>query len=494
MSRSRSFLACRTAARVGGAVALAIAFAGCRPSQAARTPPVLQIPRFPVEEFTLANGLRVIVSVDRSAPVVALDVYYHVGSSSEVPGRTGYAHLIEHLMFEGSQHVPGARHRQILTEGGGFGHAFTLVDHTYYFNTFPGNLLETVLWLESDRMGFLIPELTQEKFKLQRDVVNNERRQNYGSRPYGVEPLLAMPAVYPRGHPHSWRVIGYEDDLGRATVDDLKAFIAQHYVPNNAVLTIVGDVDVQQTRLLVEKYFAGIPRGPEHKAPPAVPVTLASDKRIAHEDARARLPQMTLIWPTVGVKHSDEVALVALGSLLGAERSGRSLNRSARLTKTLVQDLQLATNVQVYQGSDEQVGEFWMHVYPREGVTLTQLEVVIDSVLAAIPASPATEKEIQRLRNYLTVDRITALQSVEKKADALSLSKLFSGNPHQYATDAEEIGSVTSDDIDRVVKRYILGKGKVVISAVPAGKLDAVSRPDVPYTNVTPGPVVQAPK
>ena len=472
---------------------MALGASGCRAPQTARTAPALEVPRFPIQRFTLSNGLRVIVSVDKSAPVAALDVYYHVGSSSEVPGRTGYAHLFEHLMFEGSEHIPGAQHRTILTEGGGFGSAYTLVDHTEYYNIFPSNLLETVMWLESDRMGFLIPALTEEKLKLQKDVVNNERRQNYGSQPYGVEPIIAMPAVYPLNHPHSWRTIGYEEDIAKATLDDVKAFFARHYVPNNAVLTIVGDVDFAQTKALVERYFGGIPRGPEHVPPPAIPVTIATEKRIVLEDARAQLPQLTMVWPTVGVNHPDERALVALGTLLGAERSGRSLNRSARLTKLMVQDQQLVTNLIAHQGSDEQVGEFWMHFFPKEGVSLTRIEDVVDSVLAAIATSPVTPHEMRRLQNFLTVDKITGLQSVLNKAEAISLSEMFTGDPLRYAKDAEGVMAVTPKDIDRVVKQY-LGKGRVVISSVPAGKLDQISRPGLPYTNVTPGGVVRAPK
>lgn len=472
---------------------LAVSVAGCNRPRTTRVAPVVDIPRFPVEKFTLSNGLRVLLSVDRSAPVVALDVHYHVGSKNEVAGRTGFAHFFEHLMFEGSANVPSGGHKQILAEGGGTGSAFTYVDYTEYYNVFPSNYLETALWLESDRMGFFVPYLSAERLKPAREVVNNERRQNYLNPTFGVQPLIAMPAVYPAGHPYSWRTIGYEEDLAKAQLADVREFFTRYYVPNNAVLTIVGDIDVAETRAMVEKYFGGLPRGGEVSRPAAPPATLATNKRVVLEDPKARLPQITFIWPTVGVHDADEIPLLALGAFLTGDRNSRTGDRTARLTKLLVYDRALATGVQAYQGSDELAGEFYVEVFPRQGVTLTQIETVVDSMLAATASAPATAIEMQRLTNYMTVDKITNLQSVLEKSRTLALSEIFFGDPHRYVKEAQGIMAVQPSDIDRVVTRY-LSKGHVVISMVPAGKLDLISRPDAPYTNVTPVASAPVPK
>ena len=470
-----------------GAVCAAGTGTACTPrSTASVSPASADIPVFPVEKFTLPNGLRVVMSVDRSAPVVALDVFYHVGSKNEVVGRTGFAHLFEHVMFEGSQNVPSGRHRQMLVEGGGAGSAFTVVDYTEYYNVFPNNYLETVLWLESDRMGFLVPTLTEDKLKLQRDVVNNERKQNYLNVPFGVEPIIAMPNLYPAGHPYSWRTIGYEEDLTKATVDDVRAFFTRYYVPNNALISIVGDIDVAETKALIQKYFGDIPRGADVERARAAPITLPAEKRVVLEDAKGQLPKITFIWPTVGVHDPDEVRLQALSQLLTGDQGNTSSARTSRLTRLMIYDRELATSVEATQVGDELAGMFLLEISPRPGVTLTQIEGVVDSVMPTIASAPPSDVEIARLRNYLLVDRITNLQSALRKSEAIGLSELYFSDPHRYAKDARAIMSVEPSDIQRVAKRFF-GSGRLVISMVPAGKLDLISRPDKPYVNVTPG-------
>lgn len=479
------------------AVVAAVVCGACTPGSVLRNQPAagnaVQVPRFPVEKFTLPNGLRVLLSVDRSAPVVAVDVHYHVGSKNEQPGRTGFAHLFEHLMFLGSTHVPGTRHRVTLEEVGGGAGAVTLVDYTEYFSVMPSNYLETALWLEADRMGFLVPALTSEKLNVGREVVNNERRENYINPTFGAEPLIAMPAVYPAGHPYSWRTIGSEEDLAKAELDDVREFFTRYYVPNNALLTIVGDIDVAATRQMVRKYFGDLPRGQEIARPAAPPVTLETDNRVVLEDAKASLPEITFIWPTVGWNDRDEVPLKALGMLLAGQRNTRTGDRTARLTKLLVYDRQLATSVEAYQGSDELAGEFYMHISPRPGVTLTQLEAVMDSAMRAIATTPATPMELERLKNYMTVNQITGLQSVLSKSRVLGISELMFGDPHHYASEAARVAAIQPAELSRVATRYF-SKGRVVISKVPAGKLELISRPEVPYRNVTPGAAPIAPK
>ena len=466
-------------------VACLASLAACAPRTTANVAPAADIPVFPVEKFTLPNGLRVVMSVDRSAPVVALDVFYHVGSKNEVPGRTGFAHLFEHLMFEGSQHVPAGRHKQILAEGGGFGSAWTVMDYTEYYNVFPSNYLETALWLEADRMGFLVPTLSAEKLRVQRDVVNNERRQNYLNVPFGVEPIIAMPNLYPAGHPYSWRTIGYEEDLAKASIEDVREFFTRYYVPNNALISIVGDIDLAETRALVQKYFGDIPRGSEIPRPKAPPVTLPAEKRLVLEDEKGRLPKITFIWPTVGVHDPDEVPLRALASFLTGAQGNTSSARTSRLTRLLIYDRELATSVEATQLSEELAGMFLLEISPRPGVTLTQIEAVVDSAMASIESSPPTSAEVERLRNYLLVDRITNLQSVLRKSETIGVSELYFGDPHHYVQDTRAVMSVKPENVQRAARRFF-GEGRVVISMVPAGKLDLISRPDRPYTNVTP--------
>src|SRR5438105_3145842 len=317
--------------------------------------------KIPYERLTLPNGLEVLLAPDHATPRVAVDVWYHVGSKNEVPGRTGFAHMFEHVMFTGSGHVPYGMHDR-LTEGvGGDNNGSTTNDRTNYYENVPSNYLESALWLESDRMGFLLDKLDEAKFAAQRDIVQNERRQGTDNQPYGRASEILTAALLPATHPYSWPVVGYIADLKQATVDDVKQFFRTYYAPNNATLAIVGDFDPAQAKAWVRKYFGDLPRGPAITRPTVPNATPSAEKRLVFED-RVQVPRLYLRWPTVGVDNDDTYALGYLGQVLTS-------SRTARLTKALVYDRQSAASVFAGNRGAEQSGSFDIQITPRPGHT-----------------------------------------------------------------------------------------------------------------------------
>ena len=423
----------------------------------------------PFEHYRLANGLNVILSTDHATPTVAVDLMYHVGSKNEQVGRTGFAHLFEHVMFTGSAHVPyGLQDR--LTEGvGGENNGSTSNDITTYYDDVPSNYLEDALWIESDKMGWLLDALDTAKYNAQRDIVKNERRQRVDNQPYGRVGEIMSAAIYPKGHPYSWPVIGSMTDLSAASIEDVKNFFRLYYAPNNATLTIVGDVDPAQAKAWVAKYFAAIPRGRPIPPPKAPPVRLAAEKRLVYED-RVQVPRLFIDWPTVGSKHPDQYALDVLGSILAGPRT-------ARLTKTLVYDRQLAANVGAYQDSNEDVGEFVISITPRPGHSLTELETVTDSVLDRLRSAGPTADELQRAKAGMELDFVRGLESNLGKAFQLALGQVFENDPAYYAVDYRKAQAVTAADVRRVASAY-LTRGRVVLSVVPQGGKDQAAHPE----------------
>jgi zinc protease len=284
----------------------------------------------PFTKVVLDNGLQVVIHEDRSDPVVAVYVLYHVGSGREEVGRSGFAHLFEHLMFQGSEHVGDDQHFKLVSEAGGTLNGTTNRDRTNYFETLPSNQLETALWLEADRMGFLLPAITQEKLDNQREVVKNERRQNYENVPYRQSETALIAALYPAGHPYSWTTIGSHEDLSAASLEDVQNFFRRWYGPNNATLAIGGDVDPDAALALAEKYFGSIPRGPAVARPEPRPTALKDSVRLVAED-KVKLPQLTMVWPTAPRDTRDEAALSMLAAVLSA-------NKAAILDKALTID------------------------------------------------------------------------------------------------------------------------------------------------------------
>jgi zinc protease len=464
-----------------GASAVSAQASGPAPA-ALRVPPAdsLPLPTIPVDRVVLRNGLAVLLSRDTTAPVVTVTVWYHVGSKNEVPGRTGFAHLFEHVMFQGSAHAAKGEHIKVIEDAGGNMNGSTTNDRTNYFETVPANYLSTVLWLESDRMGSLLSALTQEKLDNQRDVVKNERRYRVDNQPYGRAGEVIDAALFPPDNPYSWPVIGSMADLSAASLDDVKQFFRTYYAPNNAVLSISGDIDLPQARMLVERYFGSIPRGPDIHRPAATPATLAGEKRLVLEDAKATLPRLVIVWPTVGVHSADLAPLDALAALL-------TQDRTSRLTKLLVYDLQLATSVTASDQNMEDAGTFRITINPRPGASLTRLEQLVDSVVGGLASTPPSSAEAERTKSYAVVGTITGLEPTTAKAETLAEGQTYFGDPLHYRTELREAEAITPVEVARVARQYLTA-GRVVLSMVPAGKLDLVSKPDEPYTNATSAP------
>jgi zinc protease len=422
----------------------------------------------PYETYTLPNGLTVITSIDRTTPTVAVNVWYHVGSKNETPGRTGFAHLFEHVMFTGSGHVPYGIHDK-LTEGvGGSNNGTTSNDRTTYFETVPTNYLESALWLESDRMGFLLDSLDLAKLDAQREIVKNERRQGLDNQPYGRAYEILAQSTYPASHPYSWDVIGSMADLSAASEEDVKSFFRLYYAPNNAYLSIVGDFDAAQAKAWVQKYFGDIPGGKPITRPNVEPVVLDAERRLVYED-RVQLPRLYVQWPTVGEKSDDRFALDVLSAILTGPRT-------ARLTKALVYDKQSAAQVSASQSTNEDVGDFQLIIVPRPGNSLTDLEQAADAVIEKLKAEGPTAEEIQKATAGEELGFVRGLESNLGKAMRLADGAGFHGDPGYFKTEYSKSQSVTAADVRRVANKY-LTKGRVVLSIVPVGKLDQASKP-----------------
>jgi zinc protease len=478
----------RTIALTTFAPLVALLEAGGRVASAQRAPtPATRSSIRPLTftRIALPNGLLALVNEDHSSPLVAVDVWYHVGSKDDKPGRTGMAHLCEHLFNEGSPNLEQSERTFYNSIGGTSSHyATTTEDITHFFIAVPSNQLETVLWAESDRMAAPFARADAQRMSAVREVIKQERDLNVENFPFGVARELAVAELFPTEHPYHTTTLPPMADLYAATIDDLKTSCTPYYVPNNAVLSISGDVDASVARGWVQKYFGGIPRGATIARRAATPVALPVEKRVVLEDSRANQPRLQIDWPVVGFSHPDRLALRALASAL-------ALNRFGRLNKVLIGDRQLATTVSVDYYDFEKAGVFEIVVVPRPGASMTLVETVIDSVMAALPSPPLTPRELERFNNYNATTAVSSLQTRFARADTLAHGAMFAGDPAAYAKQVTAAGELTASDVQRAIARY-LTKGRLVMSLVPAGKLDLISKPNLPFTNVTPPSSVRA--
>lgn len=424
------------------------------------------------EKYTLPNGLEVILSVDRSDPIVALAVQFHVGSNREVLGRTGFAHLFEHMMFQQSENVGEDQFFKIIQNAGGDLNGGTSYDATTYYEVVPKNALEKILWLESDRMGYMINTVTQNAFEIQQNVVQNEKRQRVDNRPYGQTFEVIAKNLYPEGHPYSWTVIGEMDDLMSATVDDVKEFHQKFYLPNNATLVLAGDFDVAEAKKLIEKYFGEIKSGNDVADPEPMPVSLAETKKLYYEDNFARAAQFRMIWPTVDEGNDDAYALSYLAELL-------SQGKKAPLYKVLEKEKKLTSSQYAYNSSMELAGTFNIVVTANEGVSLQQVEDGIFEAFRVFDSVGFTKDDLERIKAGLETDFYNGISSVLSKAYQLAYYNEYFGDPGYYKTDLEKTKSVTMDDIWRVYNQYIKDKYYLATSFVPKGQLNLIAEGSV---------------
>jgi zinc protease len=419
-------------------------------------------PRIQFEKYTLPNGLEVILHEDHSTPIVAVDTWYHVGSGDEQVGRTGFAHLFEHIMFMGSQHVPVGAFDQLLESAGGNNNGSTTEDRTNYYETLPSNALPLALWLDSDRMGFLLPTMDLAKVNLQRDVVKNERRQRVDNVPYGRADETILAALYPKNHPYSWPVIGSMTDLSAASLTDVQNFFRTYYAPNNATLAIAGDFDPVATKKLVAEYFGGIPRGPAiHRRTTVPPVSIPRDTFLVLED-RVQLPRLFYTWHSVKDFAKDDAALDILAQIIANDKN-------SRLYKKLVYDLQVAQEVEAFQDGGRLDGKFQIDVTPKPGQNVADIDRLVQAEIANIINHGVTTRELQRAQNSYKASFLNRLASVLGKADRLNYYNYIVGNPDYVQQDAARYEHVTAADVQRVAKTY-LGRPKIVLTVVPEGK------------------------
>jgi len=423
----------------------------------------------PSTQHTLDNGLDVLLHEDHACPIVAVNIWYHVGSKNEQPGRTGFAHLFEHLMFEGSQHHDHGFF-QPLQGAGATLNGSTNADRTNYWEVVPAGALELALWMESDRMGYLLPALTDAKFTNQRDVVLNERRQNYENRPYGLAPMALLAALFPPHHPYHWTTIGDIADLQAAKLDEVRAFFRRYYHPANASIALAGDIDPEQALVLVDRYFGEIDPG-EPVDPIHVDASMAGDARIQFED-RVELPRLYLAWHTPAMFADGDADLDLATDLLAN-------GKTSRLYRRLVFDERLATDVSASQNSREMMGYAQITATAAPSHTLAEIEPVILEEIARLAAEGPTDEEIERGRVQAEAQFMFRLQTVGGfggKSDKLNAYNVFLKDPSYFPRDLARYQVCTKASLQAAVKRFLDPARRVTLSIVPHGRTSLAAR------------------
>ena len=420
----------------------------------------------PYQMYQLDNGLTVLLNSDKSDPLVHVEMTYHVGSAREEPEQTGFAHFFEHMMFQGSKHVGDQEHFRLINEAGGTMNGTTNQDRTNYYETVPANHLQKVLWLEADRMGFLLDAVSQRKFEIQRDTVKNERGQRIDNQPYGLVGERMGELLYPRDHPYSWQPIGYVEDLDRVNVDHLKAFFTRWYGPNNATLVISGDFDTAQTLEWVEKYFGAIPAGPKVSSAKPQPAKLEQDRYQTLVDSRIRMPMLYISYPTVWLGNKDEAALDVLANVLGG-------GKSSLLYQELVE-----TGKAVSAGAGHYCGELactltiWAYSNPSKDGSLVPLKADIDRIMGELGERGIKKADVDKAVTELRADLILGLDSTQGKARQLALGQVLKDDP-LYAINAwRQLAATTPEQVTATYEQYLHNKHKATLSVVPTDKTD----------------------
>lgn len=440
---------------------LSVALAGSI-SLSAQQRPALSVP---YTKFTLPNGLTVILHRDTSVPVVSVNVWYHVGSANERPGRTGFAHLFEHVMFEGSMHVPEGQFDNWLEAAGGNNNGSTTTDRTNYYEDLPSNALELALFLESDRMGFLLDDKAPDKINGQRDVVKNEKRQSFDNQPYG-QAFIELPAMlYPPGHPYSWSTIGSMEDLTAASFEDIARFFRTYYVPSNASLVVAGDIDVAATRKLVEKWFSDVPAG--KPVPPLTAPTVVLDgvKKKTIVD-RVQLPRLYLAWHTPALLKPGDAEMDIISNLLTG-------GKNSRLYRRLVYEMQIAQDVNAAQQSAALDSNFLIIATARPGQSLDKIQAVIDEELDKLRSAPPDQREMQRALNQIEANFYRGMERVGGfggKANQLNSYYTATGEPDYFQKDLDRYRALTPAAIKAAVEKYLPKDRRVELSVVPGDK------------------------
>jgi len=420
----------------------------------------------PYQQYRLDNGLTVILTQDHSDPLVHVAVHYRVGLPEEAPGQSGLAHLFEHMMFQGSAHVGEEGYIRLLQQVGGRNiNGLTSRDQTRYYQTLPANQLEKVLWLEADRMGFLLDAVCQKKFEIQRATVKNERAQRIDNQPYGLVSEKVGEALYPRTHPYSWQPIGYVEDLDRVDVNDLKQFFLRWYGPNNATLTLGGDFDTKQALAWIEQYFGSIPRGPDVAEPTPAPVTLPETRYVTLED-KVHLPLLYISYPTVSLGDAQEPALDMFADVLGG-------SASSMLYQSLVKSGK-AIDAGASHYCEELACTLTVYAYPNPAVdgSLKTLKSEVDKVIGEFAGRGLKPEDLEKAINSYRASAIWGLDSVSGKVSQLAMGQVFAQDPNYVFKSLDAIGKVTPEQVKTAYDKFILNKPAVVLSVVPKGKSD----------------------
>jgi len=426
--------------------------------------------KVPHTHFTLPNGLNVILHEDHSVPMVSINMWYHVGSGREKPGRTGFAHLFEHLMFEGSKHVPEGAFDTWLEAAGANNNGSTTRDRTNYYIDMPANALDLGLFLESDRMGYLLDIVTPQLVNGQRDVVKNERRQGVENAPYGMADVKLDELLYPKGHPYSWPTIGYMEDLTAASDEDVREFFRKYYAPGNASLSIAGDIDIEETRKKIESWFSDVTPGAPIEPNEHPPAVLNGVKTERMTD-KVQLPRLTLAWLTPALFQPGDAELDLVASVLAG-------GKNSRLFKRLVYDMQIAQSVSAFQSSGDLSSEFYIVVMARPQAGRTpdqiaeQIKQIVDEELDTLRQTPPEARELQRAINkteasfYARMERVGGFGG---KADQLNSYFTHTGNPDYFNEDLARYRAVGPDDIRAAVRRHLPKDKRVELTVVPEG-------------------------